>query len=64
MPEFQSPPTLFYFSAFRMGVKVQEGEEHEQILAFYPPTFSAQDRVKHCGLAQAIISFTRYRSLI
>lgn len=60
MPEFQSPSTLFYFTAFFTGMKIPEGEEHRQIIGFYPPTFSRQDRIKHTGLAQAIINFSKY----
>jgi hypothetical protein len=58
--EFHSSTSVFYFCVFSPALAVSDELEHEQLLYFYPETFTLNDRMKHIGLAQALVNFTQF----
>lgn len=60
------PPSVFYFAVYQTNSDRGNSEETAglDILFFYPQTFSQNDRLKHCGLGQALVNFTGYAQSI
>lgn len=58
------PPSLFYFCIYRTKPlttsKTVDLEETGgmEILYFHPNTFTRNEQLRHCGLGQALVSFT------
>jgi hypothetical protein len=54
--QFTTPPSLFYFTIFKLEKNKKEDTE-PSIYLFHPPTFAPQERLKQVGLCTGLAQF-------
>ena len=57
----QTAPSLFFFCIYKQPAAMRASADTPQhdILLFHPHTFTENDRLKHVGLAQALVGFSQ-----